>query len=333
MYRYAHNLGGLHSISFGGGLMQIGATGSTGDSSLNSSATVKTSKPRGINWSYSITSWLGFAPFFLFCLLFELLPAILIIQNSFLNSDTGAFTLNNFQRIFTEPDKLHAFENSISISVVTALLGGSIGFIAAYAIFNLRISWLHNLIVGFSSVAANFAGVPLAFAFIATLGATGFITTLLLNWFHIDLYNHGFSLYTFWGLVLVYTYFQLPLMILLTIPALGALRPEWREASTNLGASNLTYWRRVALPIFFPSLIAATLLLFANAFGAFATAYALAQGEINLVPIQISFVVNGNVSLDNGLGNALAAGMIAVLLIAVIFYTAMLRRISRWQGR
>src|SRR5215831_7518130 len=312
--------------------MQIGATDSMGDSSIRSPATVKTSKPRGINWGYSITSWLGFAPFLLFCLLFELLPAVMIIQNSFLDSNTGAFSLINYQRIFLEPDKLHAFENSISISIVTALIGGSIGFIAAYGIFNLRIGWLHNLLVGFSSVAANFAGVPLAFAFIATLGVTGFITTIFLNWFHVDLYKIGFSLYTFWGLVLVYIYFQLPLMILLTIPALGAIRPEWREASTNLGASNITYWRRIALPILFPSLIAAMLLLFANSFGAFATAYALGQGNINLVPIQISFVVNGNVSLDTGLGNALAAGMIVVLLIAVMIYTAMLRRISRWQG-
>jgi len=313
--------------------MQIGATDSMGDASVNNSAAVKTSKPRGINWSYSITSWLGFAPFFLFCLLFELLPAVMVIQSSFVNSETGAFTLNNYQRIFQEPDKLHAFQNSISISIVTALIGGIIGFIAAYGIYNLSTKWLHNLIVGFSSVAANFAGVPLAFAFIATLGVTGFITTLFLNWFHINLYNSGFSLYTFAGLVLVYIYFQLPLMILLTIPALGAIRPEWREASTNLGASNYTYWTRIALPILFPSLIAAMLLLFANSFGAFATAYALGQGNINLVPIQISFVVNGNVSLDTGLGNALAAGMIAVLLIAVMFYTAMLRRISRWQGR
>lgn len=215
------------------------------------------------------------------------MPALIIIQNSFLDSNTGAFSLINYQHIFTQPDKLHAFENSISISVVTALIGGSIGF----------------------------------------------ITTLFLNWFHVDLYNIGFSLSTFWGLVIVYTYFQLPLMILLTIPALGALRPEWHEASTNLGASTTTYWRRIALPILFPSLVAATLLLFANSFGAFATAYALGQGNINLVPIQISFVVNGNVNLDTGLGNALAAGVIAVLLVAVIFYTAMLRRMSRWQGR
>ena len=189
----------------------------------------------------------------------------------------------------------------------------------------------------FSSVfqaSRQISPVSPAFAFVATLGVTGFVTVLLLNWFHIDLYNGlNFSLYSFWGLAIVYIYFQLPLMILITVPALGGLRPEWKEAATNLGASNVTYWRRIAFPILLPSLIAATMLLSANSFGAFATAYALAQGNINIVPILISFVVNGNVNIDTGLGNALAVGMIVVLLIAVSLYTAMLRRVSVWQGR
>jgi putative spermidine/putrescine transport system permease protein len=213
------------------------------------------------------------------------------------------------------------------------VLGAVIGFLAAYGVYTLRANWLRNFLVGFSSIAANFAGVPLAFAFVSTLGVTGFVTVLLRNWFHISLYDLGFGFYTFWGLVLVYVYFQLPLMILVMLPALSALRPEWHEAATNLGASNALYWRRVALPVLFPSIIAATMLLFANSFGAFATAFALAQGNINLVPILISFVVNGNVSIDVGLGNALAIGMVIVLFIAVTLYTAMLRRVSAWQGR
>jgi putative spermidine/putrescine transport system permease protein len=122
-------------------------------------------------------------------------------------------------------------------------------------------------------------------------------------------------------------------MMLITLPALDALRPQWREAATSLGASTFIYWRRIALPILLPSLIAAALLLFANSFAAFATAYALAQGAINLVPILISFVVNGNVSLDTGLGNALATGMMIILFIAFAIYAAMLRRVSKWQGR
>jgi putative spermidine/putrescine transport system permease protein len=293
----------------------------------------RTRRQGGRSWSYTLTSWLGLVPFLLFCLLFEILPAIIIIQGSFTNDTTGTVTLDNYKHMFSQVSNLHAFETSISISIVTALLGCIIGGFAAYGVYNLRTGWLRNFLVGFSSIAANFAGVPLAFAFVATLGVEGFITILIHNLFHVDLYNLGFSLYTFWGLVIVYTYFQLPLMILVTLPALTALRPEWREAATNLGASNFTYWRRVGLPILLPSLIAATMLLFANSFGAFATAYALAGGGINLVTILINFVVNGNVIVDFGLGNALAVGMIVVLLVIVSFYTAMLRRVNTWQGR
>ncbi len=287
----------------------------------------------GRGWSYTLTSWLGLVPFLLFCLLFEIIPAIIIIQGSFSDDNTGRPTLDNYKHMFSQVSNLHAFETSISLSLVTALLGGFIGGFAAYSVYNLRTGWLRNFLVGFSSIAANFAGVPLAFAFVATLGVEGFITVLIHNLFHVDLYNLGFSLYTFWGLVIVYTYFQLPLMILVTLPALSALRPEWREAATNLGASNFTFWRRIGLPILLPSLIAATMLLFANSFGAFATAYALAGGGINLVTILINFVVNGNVIVDFGLGNALAVGMIVVLLVIVSFYTAMLRRVNTWQGR
>jgi len=316
--------------------MQPQVAGSATETSITGGvgkATSRTRRSNGRGWSYNLTSWLGLVPFLLFCLLFEVLPAIIIIQGSFTENNTGKFTLNNFQRMLSLPSNVHAFGTSLSISIVTALIGGVVGGIAAYGVYALRISWLRNFLIGFSSIAANFAGVPLAFAFVATLGVTGFVTVAIHNLFHVDLYGVGFSLYQFWGLVIVYVYFQLPLMILVTLPALNALRPEWHEAATNLGASNFTYWRRVALPILLPSLIAATMLLFANAFGAYATAVALAQDSINLVPILISYVVNGNVTVDFGLGNALAVGMIVLLLIALSLYTAMLRRVNVWQGR
>ena len=293
----------------------------------------RASRLHGGNWSYTLTSWLGLVPFLLFCLLFELLPALIIVFGSFSDSNSEALTLNNYQRMLSQAQNVHAFGTSVSLSLVTALIGAVFGFLASYGVYNLRTGALRNFIVGFSSIAANFAGVPLAFAFVATLGAEGFITVMIHNWFHVNLYDIGFSLYTFWGLVLVYTYFQLPLMILVTVPALSALRPEWREAATNLGASSFTYWRRIALPILMPSLIAAAMLLFANSFGAYATAYALAQGAINIVPILIGYAVAGNVSMDVGLGNALAVGMIVVLLIAVFLYTAMVRRANTWTGR
>ncbi len=311
--------------------MQIPASAETSATDAPAKAITRTG--RGFRPSYSLISWLGLLPFLLFCLLFELLPALIIIQNSFVDSDTGVFTLRNYQRLLSSLTYLHAFQNSISLSTVTALVGAVFGFFAAYGVYTSRANWLKNLLIGFSSIAANFAGVPLAFAFVSTLGVTGLVTVLLQNLFHLSIYNAGFSLYSFFGLVLAYTYFQLPLMVLLTVPALSALKPEWREAATNLGASGATYWRRVALPVLMPSLVAATMLLFANSLGAFATAYSLAQGNINLVTIQIAFAVDGNVSVDTGLGNALAVGMVVVLLLAVTLYTAMLRRVSVWQGR
>lgn len=311
--------------------MEIPASAET--SAVNTPAKAITRAGRGFRLSYSFISWLGLVPFLLFCLLFELLPALIIIQDSFVSSDTGGLTLSNYQHLLSSTTYLHSFQTSISLSLVTALIGAVVGFFAAYGVYNSRANWLKNLLIGFSSIAANFAGVPLAFAFVSTLGVTGFVTVLLENLFHFNIYNAGFSLYSFFGLVLAYTYFQLPLMVLLTVPALSALKPEWREAATNLGASDVTYWRRVALPVLMPSLIAATMLLFANSLGAFATAFALAQGNINLVTIQIAFAIDGNVSIDPGLGNALAVGMVVVLLLAVTLYTAMLRRASRWQGR
>src|SRR5256885_4219785 len=309
------------------------ARGIADPASKPSEAPSRTRRQSDRGWSYTLRSWLGLIPFLLFCLLFEILPAIIIIQGSLTDNTTGSFTLDNYRHMLSQASNLRAFENSISISLVTALLGGIIGGLAAYGVYNLRTGWLRNLLIGFSSIAANFAGVPLAFAWVATLGVTGFITVAFHDRLHVSLYDLGFSIYNFWGLVIVYVYFQLPLMLLLTLPALSGLRPEWREAATNLGASNFIYWRRVALPILFPSLLAATMLLFANSFGAFATAFALAQGNINLVPILINFVVNGNVTVDFGLGNALAVGMIVVLVIAVSFYTAMLRRVNVWQGK
>jgi putative spermidine/putrescine transport system permease protein len=313
--------------------MQLRAAETTAPSRLTqSSSTLKKTQHKRLG--YSLASWLGFLPFALFCLLFELLPAVIIVESSFVDSTTNAFTLNNFQRIFTEPDKIHAFQNSISLALISALISAVIGFLAAYGVYNLRGGWLRSLLVGFSSVAANFAGVPLAFAFVSTLGVTGYVTVFFLQLLHVDLYNGlNFSLYSFWGLVIIYCYFLLPLMILIMLPALEGLRPEWREAATNLGASRLTYWVKVALPVLLPSLIAAALLLFADAFAAYATAYALAQGNINLVPIQISFVVNGNVDLDPGLGNAMSVGMMLVLMVVVSAYSIMLRRVSKWEGR
>ena len=185
-------------------------------------------------------------------------------------------------------------------------------------------------VTSFSGVAANFAGVPLAFAFVATLGTIGVVTRWLQH-AGIDLYAHGFTLFGFTGLAITYMYFQLPLMLLVIAPALDGLRREWREGAESLGAPGWRYWLHVGLPVLLPSFLGAFLLLFGNAFSAYATAYALTGGNVNIVPLLIGAVLSGNVLSDPHLGKALALGMVVVMTATVVLYGLLARRASRWQ--
>jgi len=269
-------------------------------------------------------------PFFIFALLFLIYPSSTIIVGSFQNAKTQAFTLSNVLALFTNHYILGAYWISIQISLITSLGGGLFGFLLAYAAIRGGLpGFMRSSLMTFCGVASNFAGVPLAFAFITLLSPTG----LLINWLRALGYNpyfHGFTLYTFWGLSIVYMYFQFPLMVLIIAPAIDGLRREWVEASENLGASSFQYWRYVALPILLPSIMGTMILLFGNSFGAFATAQALTGGQINLVTIVIGAQLRGDVLGDPGLGYAACLGMLVVMSIAITGYTVLQRRTERW---
>ena len=282
----------------------------------------------------SITSrlplnWLGLAPFALFALLFLILPTMKIVLGAFQTPD-GAFALDNIRGLNTDSIR-SAYMVSIKLSLVTALLGCLIGFaMAAAAIFGGLPKWIRNPLLTFSGVASNFAGVPLAFAFLATLGPAGLITLWLRNSIGIDLRTLGFNLLSFWGLTITYLFFQIPLMILIITPALDGLKKEWKEAATVLGATGFQYWRMVALPILFPSLLGTFALLFANSFGAVATAFALTGPQLNIVPIKLFAQIRGDVLGDPHLGYALAFGMIVITGIANTIYIVLRTRSERW---
>ena len=183
-------------------------------------------------------AWLGVVPFFAFAVAFLLLPAASIAINSFLDAQ-GNFTIQNIIGL-GQPFILNSYWSSIRLSLVTALIGGVFGFLIAYAItIGGMPRFMRSFLLTFSGIASNFAGVPLAFAFIATLGRLGMLTAILKSTVGLDLYGVGFNLYTFWGLTLTYTYFQLPLMILIIAPALDGMKREWREASENAGRDRL----------------------------------------------------------------------------------------------
>ncbi|MCS6844747.1 MAG: ABC transporter permease subunit [Caldilineales bacterium] len=269
------------------------------------------------------------APFLLFAVLFLFLPSLSLFVGSFLDRQ-GNFTLDNIAGLFT-PSLLSAYWITIRISLFTAVVGGIFGFFLAYAATLSGLPrWVSDGITTFSGVASNFAGVPLAFAFIATLGRLGLVTVLLRQVFGFDLYEHGFNLYSFWGLSLTYLYFQFPLMVLIITPALEGLRREWREAAENLGATGWQYWRYVGLPVLLPSLLGAIILLFGNAFGAYATALSLTGGLINLVTIVIGSQIKGDVLHNPGLGYALAFGMVVVMAVCMAIYYPLRRRSERW---
>jgi putative spermidine/putrescine transport system permease protein len=278
----------------------------------------------------AILDWLALAPFFLFALMFLFLPSISIFINSFQTVD-GHFTFDNITALFTVKDFINAYKSSLSISVITALGGAVFGFLLAYAVVLGGLpKGLRTFMVTFSGVASKFAGVPLAFAFIATMGNAGLVTRWIEGISGIDIHAQGFSIYTITGLSIVYMYFQFPLMVLIMAPALDGLRREWREACENLGGTSWHYWRYVALPILLPSLLGTTILLFGNAFGAYATAYAFSGSFINLVPILIGAQMQGDVLFNPGLGNALALGMIFIMGISMVGYINMQRRAARW---
>jgi len=273
--------------------------------------------------------WLGVLPFFLFTALFLIFPTLYIIIGAFRTPD-GAFTLANIASLNT-PGIINAYLLSIRVSFFSAVLGCLIGFAMSAAItFGGLPKRLRSPLLTFSGVASNFAGVPLAFAFIATLGPVGLVTVWLRTEFGINLRAMGFNLLSTQGLIVTYLFFQIPLMILIITPALEGLKKEWKEAASILGASSAQYWRMVAFPILFPSLLGTLALLFANAFGAVATAIALTGSTLNLAPILLFAQIRGDVLGNPHLGYALAFGMIVITGIANTIYIVLRTRSERW---
>lgn len=274
--------------------------------------------------------WAGVAPFTLFAVMFLIAPTLYLVTGAFMNA-AGEPTLENISGLFT-PKIMASYSISLKISLASAFGGALVGFFLAWAVVLGGLpSWIRSAVMTFSGVASNFAGVPLAFAFLATLGRTGLVTVILRDVFGVNLYATGFNLLSFIGLTITYMYFQIPLMVLIITPALDGLKREWREAAEILGATTFQYWTRVALPILFPSILGTFLLLFANAFGAIATAYSLTGSTFNIVPIQLYAQIRGDVLHNPNLGYALALGMIVITGLSNLIYIWMRIRAERWQ--
>jgi putative spermidine/putrescine transport system permease protein len=269
-------------------------------------------------------------PFAAYIIIGLFIPLIAVLIGAFQNASTGAWTFSNIN-IAAHGAYLTGFENSLELSLIASILPGIFGLLIAYAIFTAkRGKVLRQMVITASGVFANFGGVPLAFLFIASLASTALITGWL-NDIGLNIYNDGFTLFDLAGVAVVYMYFQIPLMVLIILPALEGLRPAWREAAENLGARSWSYWRHVGGPVLMPSFLSCLMLLFGSALSAYATAEALTGGTIALVPIQIGTLLNGNVVAGQGnVGKALSLGLVVIIGVLMVLYVMLQRRAAKW---
>lgn len=267
-------------------------------------------------------------PFIVFCIGLEIIPLVIMVRDSFRDTDTGVFTLGNYGSI-TEPLYWHSLRNSLLLAFASSLAGAVWGAVVAVAILRTN-GVLRRLLIGIVAATSNFAGIPLALAFQAILGLNGFITLLLREWFDYRLYPQKFTLYSWTGLFLVYVYFQLPLMVLIFTPAVTRLKAQWQEAAATLGAPLWFYWWKVGIPVMATPFAAAFALLMASALGAYATTQALTGGGLSLFTIQIAFLVNGDISFDPGKAAALSLILAMVMALNILAAQLLSRRAQKW---
>ena len=258
-------------------------------------------------------------PFAVFFVVFQIAPLAWVAINS-LNSPEG-WGLGNYAKVFASKFYLQAIKHSLQISFWSSLIGILIAILGSYSLRQVD-SKLRDFVIAFSNMTSNFAGVPLAFAFIILLGFNGALTLLLIQAGLID----GFNLYSKNGLIVLYTYFQIPLGVLLLYPAFDALRQDWRESAALLGAGTWDFWRHIGLPVLTPALLGTFVILLANALGAYATVYYLTTGNFNVLPIRIAAMVSGDISLNPNLASALSMILVGLMVLITIVHQLLLKR-------
>lgn len=259
-------------------------------------------------------------PFAVFFIVFQIAPLVWVLIHSVQSEESG-WGMANFIKIFNSKFYLQAIQHSLEISFWSSLFGIVIAILGSYSLRKVD-SRLRNFVNAFANMTSNFSGVPLAFAFIILLGFNGSITIMLKQAGIIE----DFNLYSKTGLIILYTYFQIPLGVLLLYPAFDAVREDWRESASLLGASSWQFWRHIGLPVLTPALLGTFVILLANALGAYATVYALTTGNFNVLPIRIAAMVSGDISLDPNMASALAVILVGLMTLVTLVHQWLLKR-------
>ena len=263
-------------------------------------------------------------------MLYEIVPLITVIVKSFQPDGGTGFTLENYQSVFSKLLYQKAIINSIKISLTSAVAGIIIAFLGARAAHQHQ-GKLNHIFMTVLNMVSNFAGIPLAFAYMILLGNAGLVVNIgkELGINALSTYN----LYTMNGMSLIYIYFQIPLSTLLLIPAFDGVQKQWKEACTLLGGTPGIFWRKVGIPVLMPSILGTFSVLFANALAAYATIYALMMDNIALLPVQIAGCFTGEVKIRAGLGGALSVVMMAIMVIMILITNGLSRRFQKGGNR
>ena len=275
---------------------------------------------------------LALIPFLFLIVMYELLPLIMLVVDSLKSEQSKdiLFTLENYQKIFSTLSYRKAIANSLKITSVSTAFGIVIAFLGARAAYNSR-GKFRNVYLTVLNMTSNFAGVPLAFAYMIILGNAGMVKQIA------DMYGIGFlqdfDLYSSTGLTMIYVYFQIPLSTLLLIPAFNGIRKEWGEANMLLGGTSARFWQKVGIPVLLPSLFSTLSVLFANALSAYATAYALLMNNFSLLPINISASFVGDIKSKPKLGAALSVVMMIIMSIVILVNNYITKKTTKWEGR
>ncbi len=275
---------------------------------------------------------LALVPFLLVVIIYELMPLLMLVVDSF-GSDADkavVFTLENYKKIMETLSYQKAIRNSLVITVVSSAIGIVIAFLGAQAANNSR-GKLRNVFLTILNMTSNFAGVPLAFAYMIILGNSGVLRQIA-NIYGVE-FIQNFDLYSSSGLILMYIYFQIPLSTLLLIPAFNGIRKEWQEANMLLGGHGYHFWFQVGIPVLLPSILGTISVLFANALCAYATAYALLMNNFSLLPVNISASFIGDIAAKPKLGAALSVVMMLLMCVVILINNYIVKSTTKWKAR
>ena len=235
------------------------------------------------NWS---------VPYFIFLLIFVVLPLALIFLYAFQNAE-GEFTLKNFSKFISSPEAANTFVYSIGIAIVTTVLCILLGYPAAYILSNSELCrskvtlvlfilpmWINILVRTLATVALfDFLQFP--------LGEGALIFGMVYNF--------------------------LPFMIYPIYNTMQKMDSSYIEAAQDLGASPMKVFTKVVAPLSMPGVMSGVMMVFMPTISTFAIAELLTMNNIKLFGTTIQENIN------NGMWNYGAA--LSLIMLVIIFAT------------